>query len=667
MNVQSGLTRQTAALETSAVIPSRQPSDLEAILLKSLAGLGWRRSDDVLTAAMPHESNVRTLDEAAMVLDLVDVGASVETKIPAAWRSGLDGALIVQDKHGVHALIREDSRETVVSSSNLTPEKTAHRVGAAEKLLFIHNPEHPVAAVHAVSIRNRIKRGVGTALFLSLIINALALFIPFFSMTIFDRVLGAQASQSLVPLLTGAGVVLLAILVLRSFRSRLLAAEYARLGSTVRLMSLSRILRLPHAMRQRLGFDRLQNRLQSTAQSAEVFASQNTAAIFDAPFVPLSIFAIAFVGGWMAVVPAVYLTLFFSLSWVLSETRQSLDPQLENANAKRVEALTELSSKAADIQHIDHGASWFARFASTARQAAFAKHRQATRSAALQSLAYVLGTGAALTTLCVGLALAMQGAITAGALIGTMLLTWRVTGPSQAFFLALPRLKGIRTAISGLDQAFSWGTSQARPAALEKLDVGAPAISGKGLYFKYDQSAEPAITGVTFECAPGSLTIVIGPNGSGKSTFLKMVSGLLLPQSGRLSLNGRSVTQYDPDDLARATYYSRLENLGDGTLADRDPKPALAEHSQNNESFDPTCRLIVLDDTGGSGANGGRTGLRALLEQVKGTATVFLATHDTSLAELADNALVLDEGAPAYFGPVTPPGQQTISPSKGMS
>jgi len=667
MNVQSDLTRHTAALKTSAAGPSRQNSDLEAVMLKALAGLGWRRSADVLTAAMPRDSSVRTLDEAVLVLDLVDVGASVEAKIPAAWRSGLDGALVVQDKHGVHALVREDSRETVVSSSNLTPEKIAHRVGAAEKLLFIHNPEHPVAAVHAVSIRNRIKRGVGTALFLSLIINALALFIPFFSMTIFDRVLGAQASQSLVPLLTGAGVVLLAILVLRSFRSRLLAAEYARLGSTARLMSLSRILRLPHAIRQRLGFDRLQTRLQTTAQSAEVFASQNTAAVFDAPFVPLSIFAIAFVGGWMAIVPAIYLTLFFALSWVLSETRQSLDPQLENANAKRVEALTELSSKAADIQHINHGASWFARFASTARQAAFAKHRQATRGAALQSLAYVLGTGAALTTLCIGLALAMNGAITAGALIGTMLLTWRVTGPAQAFFLALPRLKGIRTAISGLDQAFSWGTPQAKPAALEKLEAGAPAISGKGLYFKHDQSADPAITGVKFDCSPGSLTIVMGPNGSGKTTFLKLVSGLLVPQSGRLAINGRSIIQYDPDELARATYFSRLEDIGDGTASDRYSKLSIPDNSPKEGLFDPTCRLIVLDDTSGSAASGERAALRAFLRDIKGTATVFLATHDTSLAELADNALVLDEGAPAYFGPVTPPDQQTISPSKGMS
>ncbi|ASP35768.1 ABC transporter transmembrane domain-containing protein [Labrenzia sp. VG12] len=643
MNYQSDLSRPSHVPGSPETMSSRQKTDLETVLLAALTALGWRRSADVLTAAIPASTGVDTLDEASMVLDLVDVGASVETKIPATWRSGLDGALLVRDKEGVHALVREDSRETSVSSSRLSHDKTRQRVEHATKLLFIHNPEQSVAAVHALSIRNRINRVAGTALLLSLVLNALALFIPFFSMAIFDRVLGAQATQSLVPLLTGAGVVLLAILALRSLRSRLLAAEYARLGSTTRLMSFSRILRLPHSIRQRLGFDRLQNRLQSTAQSAEIFASQNTAAIFDAPFVPLSILAIAFVGGWMALVPAIYLTLFLALSWVLSETRQSLDPQLENANAKRVEALTELSAKAADIQHIEHGATWFARFASIARQAAFAKQRRATRAAALQSLAYVLGTGAALTTLCIGLALAMGGTITAGALIGTMLLTWRITGPSQAFFLALPRLKGIRAAISGLNQAFSWGAPQAKPAALERLEDGAPAISAKGLYFKYDQTADPAITGLSLDCAPGSLTIVMGPNGSGKSTFLKLVSGLVLPQSGRLAFNGRSVTQYDPDELARATRWLNLGGPGNGSGPD-----ALSDHP------DPGARLIVLDDSIGSDTAYNREELKALLTSLRGRATVFVATHDTSLTALADNALVLDDGTPAYFGPVTP-------------
>lgn len=666
MNVQAKLTESAENSHGRKASGAHPQTDLESVLLAVLSELGWRRSSDVLAAAMSRETGLQTLDDAAMVLDLIDIGASVEARLPAAWRSGLDGALVVQDREGVHALVREDTREVATSSAGLDRDQVSRRMRHAGKLLFVHNPEHSVATVHAMSVRHRMRRVAVTALFLSLVLNALALFIPFFSMAIFDRVLGAQASESLVPLLTGASVVLLAILILRSMRARILAAEYARLAAVTRLMSLSRILRLPHAVRQKLGFDRLQSRLQATSLSADVFASQNTPAIFDAPFVPLSIFAIAFVGGWMAIVPAIYLTLFFALSWVLSEARQGTEPQLENANLKRVEALTELSAKAAVIQNIDHGVSWFTRFVSLARQAAFLKHRQAQRTAALQSLAYVLGTGAALTTLCVGIALAMNGTITAGALIGTMLLTWRVTGPSQAFFLAIPRLKAIRQAIWGLEQSFSWGTPQARPVSFERLAEGAPHISGKGLYFKYDQSSEPALTGVSFDCPPGSFTIVMGPNGSGKSSLLKLVSGILAPQSGRLSINGRSASQYDPDDLARSTSLLRIDEFGA-----TEPGSAFAHlveewRLREGEGTSGRCRFILLDDTCGAAAAGNRTQLREFLKAVKGEATVYLATHDTSFADLADNALILDEGAMVYFGPVKPAGQ-TLSPSEENS
>jgi ATP-binding cassette subfamily C protein LapB len=646
MNIQTRLSRNASTPASGEAVTTRRETDLGTILHGALNDLGWRRSHDVLLAATPRESGVVTLDEAAMVLDLIDVGASVEARVPAAWHSGLDGALLVVDKQGVHALVRKDTRQTASSTADLTREQVERRVTHAGKMLFVHDPEHPVAAVQATTIRARIRKVAATALFLSLVLNLLALFVPFFSMAIFDRVLGAQASNSLLPLLTGASVVLLAILVLRSMRSRILAAEYARLIATTRLISLSRILRLPQMVRQRLGFDRLQARLQTTSLSAEVFASQNTAAVFDAPFVPLSIFAIAFVGGWMAVVPAVYLALFFALSWFLSEARQGLDPQLENANARRVEALTELSDKAADIQSIDHGSAWFARFASIARRAAFAKHRQAQRSAALQSLAYVLGTGAALTTLCIGIALAMSGTITAGALVGTMLLTWRVTGPSQAFFLAMPRLKAIRKAVLGLEQSMSWGAPQAQPAALERLEDGAPEISGKGLFFKYDQNADPALTGISFACAPGSFTIVMGPNGSGKSTLLKMVAGLVSPQSGRLSINGRSMSQYDPDELARSTCLLRLE------ASDNEMWRSSETHGVVAKSH-----LILLDDSSGPAATGDRSDLLRFLATLKGKATILLATHDTAFAELADNALILDEGGMAYFGPVKSPNQ----------
>jgi ABC-2 type transport system ATP-binding protein len=47
-----------------------------------------------------------------------------------------------------------------------------------------------------------------------------------------------------------------------------------------------------------------------------------------------------------------------------------------------------------------------------------------------------------------------------------------------------------------------------------------------------------AVDGVSFEIEPGSLVGYVGPNGAGKSTTVKMLTGILVPSAGRISVAG---------------------------------------------------------------------------------------------------------------------------------
>jgi ABC-2 type transport system ATP-binding protein len=47
-----------------------------------------------------------------------------------------------------------------------------------------------------------------------------------------------------------------------------------------------------------------------------------------------------------------------------------------------------------------------------------------------------------------------------------------------------------------------------------------------------------AVDGISFEIEAGSLVGYIGPNGAGKSTTVKMLTGILVPSSGRISVAG---------------------------------------------------------------------------------------------------------------------------------
>ena len=62
--------------------------------------------------------------------------------------------------------------------------------------------------------------------------------------------------------------------------------------------------------------------------------------------------------------------------------------------------------------------------------------------------------------------------------------------------------------------------------------------------------AVKAVDGVSFSCPDGQITGLLGPNGAGKTTTLRMIAGLIRPQSGTVVIDGLDVTARP--DAARA-------------------------------------------------------------------------------------------------------------------
>lgn len=81
----------------------------------------------------------------------------------------------------------------------------------------------------------------------------------------------------------------------------------------------------------------------------------------------------------------------------------------------------------------------------------------------------------------------------------------------------------------------------------------------------------PAIQDVSFNLAPGEIVGFLGPNGAGKSTTVKIITGMLRPNEGKVLFEGqdirkdmvafRSVLGYVPEEAHLYTYLSGLEYL----------------------------------------------------------------------------------------------------------
>lgn len=145
------------------------------------------------------------------------------------------------------------------------------------------------------------------------------------------------------------------------------------------------------------------------------------------------------------------------------------------------------------------------------------------------------------------------------------------------------------------------------------------------------------LSAASFEVFPGSVTAIVGASGTGKSTLARLMVGALAPTRGVIRNDGRPIVYCDQawsrarDDLGIDPAWS----IGEYRLALLDAR---------TRGID--CGLVVLDEPT---RNLDPKGAYALGEAVRGLAArgaaVVFVSHDRAWTrELADHAVIVDEG-----------------------
>lgn len=128
-----------------------------------------------------------------------------------------------------------------------------------------------------------------------------------------------------------------------------------------------------------------------------------------------------------------------------------------------------------------------------------------------------------------------------------------------------------------------------------------PVIEVKNLTFSYRKGDAPTLENVNFMLKCGESGCIVGPNGGGKSTLLKLLLGLLQPDTGEIRISGKT-----PAESARRIGYMPQYHQLDAAFPATALEVALMGRARKNlfgryTREDREKALAALAETGCSG------------------------------------------------------------------
>ncbi len=382
----------------------------------------------------------------------------------------------------------------------------------------------------------------------AVLVNLFSLVTAMFSMTVYNRIVPNNATDSLLALSIGVGIVLVFDFILRTLRGYFIDIAGQRIDRTVGAAVFDRMLSM-----------RLESRRGSSGAFAgllrefealrDFFASATLAAVVDVPFILLFLAVIWAVGGWIVIVPLVMVPLIIILGLVSQPVLGRLASQGLSEGMSKQGVLVEAISGLETVKSSSAGPMLARRWMKAVDDHAASSLRQRLIAAigvnAAQSAQQICYVGVVI----VGVYLIASRDLTMGGLVAASILAGRCVAPLGQIAGLMTRISHTKSAYTQLD-ALMQGGGEARDDAdylrRPKLDGG---IEFRRVTFRYPGSSMRALDDVSFVIKPGEHVAIIGRVGSGKSTIARLILNLYTPDEGAVLVDDADVRQLHPDDL----------------------------------------------------------------------------------------------------------------------
>lgn len=536
------------------------------------------------------------------------------------------------------------------------------------------------------------RKSYGYIFLASIITNVMALGGVLFSMQVYDRVIPAQSEPTLYVLFGGVLLSIVFAWVMRSARTRITDL----LGKKADLRISDRVF--DHALRIRSSArpqstGAFISQLKELESVRDMMTSTTIAAVADLPFFILFSLVFWSIAGWLVVVPLLAFVALLLPGILLQPKLRELvragmrESSLRNAMlVETVQGMEDIKILQAEPRFLN---KW--NYYNTVNADAGLKLRDLL-SKLNNWIQTVQGSTFAVVVF-LGAPHVIAGQMTTGVLVAGSILSSRMLAPLSGIAQLLNRWQQAKMAGTALDKLMKMPIDNPE----NSTRVSRPSLSGnyeiRDAVFGYHPE-NPVLNVARLDIRQGERIALLGRNGAGKSTLLQVLAGLIEPFSGKVILDGVTLSHLDPADVrrdvsfltqnARLFYGTIRENLLLGYPQGTDAELIAALKAAGAWEF-----ISHLQDgwdhvvaEGGGGLSGGqRQSLllarlllrnpstllldeptasldeiaeKRVMQQLKamsGSCTLVIATHRPAVLQIVDRILVIDNGKIVLDGP----------------